>query len=55
MSQEVFDLLWRQKDFHPVKVFTYEAARTKIKGKAIKGERYPLTEAGLENRLPARP
>ncbi len=26
MSQEVFDLLWRQKDFHPVKVFTYEAA-----------------------------
>lgn len=48
MSQEVFDLLWRQKDFHPVKVFTYEAARTKKKEKLIKGERYPLTEAGLK-------
>lgn len=48
MSQDVFDLLWRQKDFHPVKVFTYEAARTKKKEKLIKGERYALTEAGLK-------
>lgn len=51
MSDAIYDLLWRQKDFHATKVFTYEAARTiKLQG-LIKGKRYPLTEAGLKTAM----
>jgi integrase len=48
MSQAIFDVLWKQKDHHPVKVFTYVARRTLKHRKLIKGKRYPLTEAGLK-------
>jgi integrase len=48
MSQAIYDLLWRLKDDHPIKVFTYVARRTLKHRKLIKGKRYPLTEAGLK-------
>lgn len=51
MSQEIYDLLWRQKDFHPIKVFTYQALRTQKRYDIIKGNRYPLTEAGLKSKM----
>lgn len=49
MSQEIYDLLWDQKDFHPVKVFTFEALRTRKDAGLVRGERYPLTESGLKS------
>lgn len=51
MSQDIFELLWAQKDHHPEKVFTYAAARTLKKTGNIKGQRYPLTEAGLKTAM----
>jgi integrase len=48
MSQAIYDLLWSQKDHHPVKVFTFVARRTLKPRKLIKGKRYPLTESGLK-------
>lgn len=51
MSDAIYDLLWKQKDHHPVKVFTYAAKRTLKKQKLIKGQRYPLTEAGLKSAM----
>lgn len=58
MSTAIFDLLWKQKDHHPVKVFTFVARRTlrdrkpgkdgSKKVNLVKGKRYPLTEAGLK-------
>lgn len=47
MSQAIYDLLWKQKDHHAVKVFTFVARRT-LKPRLVKGRRYPLTEAGLK-------
>lgn len=51
MSQAIYDLLWEQKDHDPVKVFTYVAARTLKPRRLVKGERYPLTEAGLKTAM----
>lgn len=51
MAQETFDLLWSQKDNHPIKVFTFEAARANKKLKLSRGKRYPLTESGLKSAM----
>lgn len=52
MSKEIFDLLWAQRGHHETVVFTFEAKRTltlKDGRKLIRGQRYPLTEAGLKS------
>ncbi len=51
MSDEIYNLLWAEKNNHPVKVFTYTAQKTRKNDKLIKGERYPLTEAGLKSAM----
>lgn len=51
MSQETFDILWDQKDHHPVKVFTFEAKRTRKELELVRGKRYPLTESGLKSAM----
>ncbi len=50
MTKRTFDLLWAQQNYHAEKVFTYVAARTVKMGNRglIRGNRYPLTEAGLK-------
>ncbi|RUW29329.1 site-specific integrase, partial [Mesorhizobium sp. M1A.F.Ca.IN.020.06.1.1] len=50
MTKRTFEILWAQQNFHAEKVFTYVAARTVKLGNRslIKGNRYPLTEAGLK-------
>ncbi|TPJ57423.1 site-specific integrase [Mesorhizobium sp. B2-6-1] len=50
MTKRTFEILWAQQNFHAEKVFTYVAARTVKMGNRglIKGNRYPLTEAGLK-------
>lgn len=53
MSQAIFDLLWRQQGHHELKVFTYQAKRTVRRGDSLicRGQRYPLTEAGLKTAM----
>lgn len=51
MSDAIYDLLWKQKDHHPVKVFTYAAKRTLKPQNLVKGQRYPLTESGLKSAM----
>jgi integrase len=53
MSQAIFDLLWRQQNHHETKVFTYQAKRTVRRGDDVicRGQRYPLTEAGLKTAM----
>ncbi|APO74230.1 integrase family protein [Rhizobium etli 8C-3] len=51
MSQETFDLLWAQKDFHPIKVFTFVAKKTMKKVGYVRDQRYPLTESGLKSAM----
>lgn len=51
MSQAVYDLLWEIRNHHETKVFTYVAKRTLKARKLIKGERFPLTEAGLKTAM----
>jgi integrase len=51
MSSALYDLLWKEKDHHPVKVFTYVARRTLKPLKIVKGRRYPLTEPGLKTAM----
>jgi len=51
MSDEIFRLLWEEKDHHPVKVFTFEARRTRKKEGLVRGKRYPLTESGLKSAM----
>jgi len=51
MSEEIFRLLWEEKDHHPVKVFTFEARRTRKKEGLVRGKRYPLTESGLKSAM----
>jgi integrase len=51
MSDVIFDLLWAEKNHHPVTVFTFVAARTRKKEKLIRGMRYPLTESGLKTAM----
>ncbi|TGT72967.1 site-specific integrase [bacterium M00.F.Ca.ET.159.01.1.1] len=50
MTKRTFEILWAQQNFHAEKVFTYVAARNVKMGNRslIKGDRYPLTEAGLK-------
>jgi len=50
MTKRTFEILWEQQNYHAEKVFTYVAARTVKMGNRglIKGNRYPLTEAGLK-------
>lgn len=47
MGDAIFDLLWSIKDTPGEFVFTYEAQRTDKRKKLIKGQRYPITDAGL--------
>jgi integrase len=47
MSDAIYDLLWSIKDAPGEFVFTYEAQRTDKRKKLIKGQRYPITDAGL--------
>lgn len=51
MSDAIYDLLWKQKDHHPVKVFTFAAKRTLKPQNLVKGQRYPLTESGLKSAM----
>lgn len=51
MSDEIYDLLWDQKNHHVEKVFTYEALKTQKQYKRVRGERYPLTESGLKSAM----
>lgn len=51
MSEEIYSLLWGEKDHHPVKVFTYEAKRTRKNDGLVRGQRYPLTESGLKSAM----
>lgn len=51
MSEEIFRLLWEEKDHHTIKVFTFEARRTRKKEKLERGKRYPLTESGLKSAM----
>ena len=54
MSQPIFDLLWRQRERHATKVFTYQAARAvKMRdGRLLeRGSFYPLTEHGLRTAM----
>lgn len=53
MTQRTYELLWSQKDYHPEVVFTYEAARTRHYGGKLvmRGQRYPLTDAGLKSQF----
>lgn len=50
MTSEVRQLLWAEKDHHPVKVFTYTAGLTRDMpdgSRLVRGKRYPLTRFGL--------
>lgn len=51
MSDEIHDLLWRQRGTPTPMVFTYEAARTDRRKRLVKGERYAITDAGLRTAL----
>ncbi|WP_259667104.1 tyrosine-type recombinase/integrase [Rhizobium lentis] len=51
MSQETYDILWAQKNNHPVKVFTFVAWRTRKSLHQARGKRYPLTESGLKSAM----
>jgi len=51
MSQETFEILWAQKDYHPEKVFTFVAWRTRKMLGQVRGKRYPLTESGLKSAM----
>lgn len=51
MSDELYKLLWEEKDHHETKVFTFVAARTRKKEGLVRGQRYPLTESGLKSAM----
>ncbi|KKZ89015.1 phage integrase [Rhizobium phaseoli Ch24-10] len=51
MSEETFQILWAQRNNHPVKVFTFIAWRTRKSLKQVRGRRYPITEAGLKSAM----
>lgn len=48
MTESVRALLWDQQGFHPRKVWTYEAQRTDKRRGIVRGQHYPLTEAGFK-------
>jgi integrase len=51
MTREVYQMLWRRRGDHPEYVFTFRAKRTrqcpKTKRQYVKGQRYPMTYAGV--------
>jgi integrase len=49
MNTETFELLWAERNRHPAKVFTFVAKRNDPAEHHVKGERYPMTYAGLQN------
>ena len=51
MSDAIYELLWGEKDHHPVKVFTFEAKRTLKNTGKVRGKRYPLSESGLKSAM----
>ncbi|WP_245290392.1 site-specific integrase [Shinella sp. DD12] len=51
MSEEIYTLLWAEKDHHQTSVFTFVAARTRKKEGLERGKRYPLTESGLKTAM----
>lgn len=51
MGDELHALLWRLKDMPTEYVFTYQALRTDRRKRLVKGERYPMTDAGLRTAL----
>lgn len=51
MSDEIFSLLWEERNRDKVKVFTYEAQKTRKQDGKVRGQRYPLTEAGLKSAM----
>jgi integrase len=51
MSDQIYEILWRQRLTPTANVFTYEAARTSPKRRLVKGERYAMTDAGLRTAM----
>ena len=51
MNDATYALLWDLKDDPTDYVFTYVAARTDARKKLVKGERYPITDAGLRTAM----
>lgn len=49
MGRAIFELLWGEKDHHPIAVFTYAARRTDKRKKRLRGARYPITYNGLKS------
>lgn len=51
MNDATYALLWSLKDDPTEYVFTYVAARNDARKKLVKGERYPITDAGLRTAM----
>lgn len=51
MADDVHDLLWGLRGTGSKFVFTYTAARTDKRKGVVRGERYPLTDAGFRSAL----
>lgn len=48
MSDEVFNLIWAEKNNHPTAVFTYVARATRKHLGIVRGERRPITKEGYK-------
>lgn len=51
MSSETRELLWSLRGHHPDRVFTFVAQKTRKQMNQVRGERYPLTDAGLRSAM----
>lgn len=51
MNSSTYALLWDLKDDPTEFVFTYTAARTDARKRLVKGQRYPITDAGLRTAM----
>lgn len=51
MNDATYALLWSLKDDPTEYVFTYVAARNDARKKLVKGQRYPITDAGLRTAM----
>jgi integrase len=51
MNDATYALLWELKDDPTEYVFTYAAARTDARKGLVKGQRYPITDAGLRTAM----
>jgi len=51
MNDATYELLWSIKDTPTKHVFTYEAARSDARKQIVKGQRYPITDAGLRTAM----